>query len=74
MWFNSGQEEEQQVTDEAISQRAYEIWQERGCPATDGAEDWQAAKEQLLAETCAGFGAPKPLRRFLGRLRSRAAM
>jgi Protein of unknown function (DUF2934) len=37
------------VTDEEIARRAYEIWQSRGCPATDGSEDWEAAKAELTA-------------------------
>jgi DUF2934 family protein len=37
------------VSDEEIARRAYEIWQARGCPASDGSQDWQAAKEELMA-------------------------
>ena len=37
------------VSDEEIARRAYEIWQSRGCPPSDGSEDWQAAKEELTA-------------------------
>ena len=35
------------VSDEEIARRAYEIWQSRGCPASDGQEDWEAAKAEL---------------------------
>ena len=41
---------EPQVSEDEIARRAYEIWQARGCPATDGSEDWQAALKQLSAE------------------------
>jgi hypothetical protein len=37
------------VSEEEIARRAYEIWQARGCPPSDGSEDWQAAKAELLA-------------------------
>jgi hypothetical protein len=37
------------ISDEEIARRAYEIWQSRGCPPSDGHEDWQAAKEELTA-------------------------
>lgn len=60
-----------EVTHEAIAQRAYEIWQARGCPDGDGQADWRAAEAELLAEN-----APRrrrPLQRLLRRLRSRAA-
>jgi len=38
---------ETQISDEDIARRAYEIWQSRGCPASDGHEDWEAAKAEL---------------------------
>ena len=37
------------VTDDEIAQRAYEIWQSRGCPQGDGQDDWQAAKNELTS-------------------------
>jgi hypothetical protein len=37
------------VSDEEIARRAYELWQARGCPPGDGAEDWQAAKAELIS-------------------------
>ena len=36
------------ISDEEIARRAYEIWQSRGCPASDGQEDWEAAKAELM--------------------------
>ncbi|TWU25700.1 DUF2934 domain-containing protein [Bythopirellula polymerisocia] len=60
-----------QVSDEAIAQRAYEIWESRGCPHGDGSADWETAKKQLLAEQRPGGG---PIRWLIARLRNRAAM
>lgn len=37
------------VSDDEIAKRAYQIWEARGCPPGDGAEDWQAAKAELAA-------------------------
>jgi hypothetical protein len=37
------------VSDEEIARRAYEIWQSRGCPASNGQEDWEAAKAELTS-------------------------
>jgi hypothetical protein len=36
------------ISQEAIARRAYEIWQERGCPPGDGHENWQAAEAELM--------------------------
>jgi hypothetical protein len=38
------------VTDAEIAERAYELWRARGCPPSDGREDWFAARALLLAE------------------------
>ena len=40
---------ESEVSEEEIARRAYEIWQARGCPASDGSEDWEAARAELMA-------------------------
>ena len=37
------------ISDEEIARRAYEIWESRGCPPSDGREDWDAALADLLA-------------------------
>jgi hypothetical protein len=37
------------VTDDEIAQRAYEIWQARGCPQGDGQDDWETAKNELMS-------------------------
>lgn len=39
-----------EITDEAIAQRAYEIWQRRGRPEGTSEEDWQTAQAELAAE------------------------
>ncbi len=59
------------VTEEAIAQRAYEFWQARGCPESDGSEDWQAAEAALIAEA---KQAKRPIKRLFARLRNRAAI
>lgn len=59
------------LSDDAIAKRAYELWQARGCPQGDGADDWQLAKKQLQAEA---RRQQPPLVRLLHRLRSRAAV
>ncbi len=38
---------ERDVSTEAIARRAYELWQERGCPLGDGVDDWKAAEAEL---------------------------
>jgi hypothetical protein len=40
---------ESNVSEQEIARRAYELWQARGCPAGDGAEDWQAAEKELIS-------------------------
>ena len=37
-------------TSELIAKRAYLKWQARGCPVTDGLEDWFAAQSELERE------------------------
>jgi|GEM_PF-1454043 len=61
----------QPITDETISLRAYELWQARGCPESDGNEDWQAAQEQLIREAQQPGKHRRPLRRFWNQIRSR---
>ncbi len=59
------------ISDEAVSKRAYQIWEERGCPNDDGSDNWQLAQKQLLAEA---RRRQPPILRLLNRLRLRAAM
>jgi hypothetical protein len=56
------------VTEAAIAERAYSLWQIRGCPVGDGQEDWQDAKAQLLKEATPRR---KPLQRLFSRFRNR---
>lgn len=37
------------ISKEEIARRAYDIWQARGCPPSDGTADWHAAEAELLA-------------------------
>ncbi len=68
------------VTDDQIADRAYHIWQSKGCPeGDDGEENWRAAKAQLEAERAACVSVseqPKTggLIGFIRSLRQRAAM
>jgi hypothetical protein len=39
---------------EQIAKRAFEKWQQRGCPLWDAAVDWYAAERELAAELLAG--------------------
>ena len=41
------------LAEEQIAVRAFERWMGRGCPITDGAEDWFAARNELEAELSA---------------------
>ena len=61
-----------QVSEDEIARRAYEIWQARGCPATDGNEDWQAARAQLLAERVKRNGSTQDrMQSWLSRVRQK---
>jgi hypothetical protein len=62
------------VSDDEIARRAYEIWQSRGCPASDGSEDWQAAKDQLIAEKISRTGSTQQrMQSWLQRVRQKFA-
>ncbi len=39
-----------EVTDEVVACRAYEKWQQRGCPLGQSEEDWFAARAELEEE------------------------
>jgi hypothetical protein len=58
------------ITDKMIADRAYHIWQSRGCPQGDGSADWELARQQLECENRGAWGS---LRRIIARLRTRAA-
>ena len=38
------------VTRDSIAERAYLKWQARGCPESDGLQDWFAAQSELELE------------------------
>lgn len=44
----SAEETLAQLTQEDIAARAYELWQQRGCPEGDPETDWFAAETELL--------------------------
>ena len=44
------------VSDDEIARRAYEIWQQRGCPQGDGQADWEAARAELTSSRVARNG------------------
>lgn len=68
-----GRTEVAEITDATIANRAYELWQQRGCPDGDGAYDWQVACEQLRAEVALP-PRHRPLKRLVAKLRNRAAL
>lgn len=39
------------LPDETIAEHAYYRWLSRGCPVTDGMEDWFAARAELEVES-----------------------
>jgi len=60
------------VSQDEIARRAYEIWQARGCPPGDGSQDWEKAKDELIAARIARNGSTQGrLRSLLGRVRQR---
>jgi hypothetical protein len=62
------------VPQDEIARRAYEIWQERGCPEGSGDQDWQAARDQLVAERISRNGSTQDrLRTLWNRLREKIA-
>jgi hypothetical protein len=62
----------QEVRQEEIARRAYEIWQSKGCPSGDGSEDWQAAEAELIAARVHRNGSTQGrLRNFFGRVRQK---
>lgn len=44
---------------EAIAQRAYELWQQRGCPQGTAENDWYEAEAQLRSERLARLEATR---------------
>ena len=62
-----------EISEEAIAQRAYEIWQQRGCPDGDGKDNWETALAQLRQESESTAPKRRPFMRLLAHLRGRAA-
>ena len=44
---DNGQEAAESVSQAAIAQLAYVLWQQRGCPVGSAEIDWQEAEQQL---------------------------
>jgi Protein of unknown function (DUF2934) len=42
---------QREVPQEAIARRAYELWEARGCPPSDGNEDWERAVAELMSSS-----------------------
>jgi hypothetical protein len=71
-WRRHNQSSENQVTNETISIRAYQLWEARGRPDCDGSDDWQTAKAQLDTEAQQS-AERRPLQRLMARIRNKAA-
>jgi hypothetical protein len=62
------------IPKDEIARRAYEIWQNRGCPPGDGGQDWQKAEAELIAARIGRNGSTQSrLRSLLGRVRQKIA-
>lgn len=62
------------IQDEDIARRAYEIWQSRGCPTSDGQEDWEAAKAELMSSQIKRSGSTqRRLQNWWNRMRHKIA-
>jgi hypothetical protein len=65
---------ETEISHDDIARRAYEIWQARGCPPSDGTEDWQTAKAELLASRIRRNGSTQDrMQSWWGRMRRKIA-
>jgi len=51
-----------EIPTELVACRAYELWQQRGCPLWDGERDWFAARAELERERAAPLAARGVLR------------
>jgi hypothetical protein len=62
------------IPQDEIARRAYQIWQDRGCPPGDGSQDWEKAKAELIAARIGRNGSTQSrLRSLLGRVRQKIA-
>jgi hypothetical protein len=57
-----------QLPEHEVAQRAYTRWLARGCPTSDGREDWFAAEAELRAELTPASAPRRPIRSALRRL------
>ncbi|MDX2054632.1 MAG: DUF2934 domain-containing protein [Polyangiaceae bacterium] len=48
----------EEIQDELVAARAYEKWQQRGCPLWESALDWSAARAELEQELETGAAQP----------------
>lgn len=55
----TGSARSDEPSEHAIAVRAYSRWLDRGCPVSDGLEDWFAARNELEAELSAPRDRPK---------------
>ena len=46
------------ISEERIAARAFQLWMGRGCPISDGSDDWFTARAELEAEMARAI-APK---------------
>jgi hypothetical protein len=62
------------VSHPEIASHAYEVWQSRGCPASDGQEDWEAAKAELTTARIARNGSTqRRIQNWWSRVRQKIA-
>ena len=45
--FQAREQESAQALSQLIAERAYQIWQAKGCPANTAQQDWAEAESQL---------------------------
>ena len=63
-----------EVPQDEIARRAYEIWQNRGCPTGDGSQDWRAAEAELVATRIERNGSTQDrVRSLWSRIRQKVA-
>lgn len=55
---SSPEKEKKEISDELISARAFERWQQRGCPLWENEQDWFAARAELESERSVGTESP----------------
>jgi len=62
------------VSKDEIARRAYAIWEARGCPPGDGADNWRAAEMELMSARVSRDGSTQTrLQSWWRRVRERIA-